>query len=670
MKKKLQLWLLASLLLLTKSVSAQISITYPSDRAIFQRNNSNEATVYIAGYFSETFTSIEARFTPISPGVGEGEPSPADGSWALIQSSPTGGNFYGSLKAKGGWYRLEVRGLRDGYTPKTTSIDHVGVGEVFVVAGQSNSTGGDTNPNGPGAKHDQVNSVNYQNYDPKAGYIATYSGIHLPCPLFVHLDATTKTAPFGNYAWCWGSFGDKMFEKLKVPIMIFNGGWSSTDIENWRSTIDTSAVTVSAFGYTFPAGLPFGHLRVALNNYIAQLGVRAVLWHQGESDNLIEQPGDNTYSRYLSSLWQVIGASRSLSEKSDLAWVVARASRYTVKDVSRVSANVVNAQNELINNDAAYKHIYQGPETDPYYSIEYRHDMVHFRGDGVTTYPDGHVYSGLISLAGFWADKITNTFLSQSVPYAATPPIHVIAGLQPGGAGIVFTGPAIPNAQYQYKWFSPNDCDKYVATNSPQLNTSILGSYQLKVINEQKNTVFSPILYFGSTTLPVTWQYFNAKTTAENRSLLEWATTSETNALRYEVERSIDAKSFEKLISVPAAGDSKNLNQYSYQDESLPSGIYYYRLRQVDNNENFDYSRIVQVKIAGSELVKLYPNPVADKLTIDSEIVLNSVEINNLSGERLYSSEPGNKHLEVDMNKIPSGLYTVTVNGTSYKIVK
>lgn len=634
--------------------------------------------MYVAGYTTESFTSIEARFVPIV--TGEGEPAPAGGGWEVIQSNSSEKNFFGSLTVKGGWYKLEVRGIKNGQQPKEASVAHVGVGEIFLIAGQSNATGGDSNPNGPGAKYDQVNSVDFQNLvlEPEP-HILPYSAVEVPCPTYVQLGASVKTAPFGNYAWCWGEFGDKIYEKLRVPVMIFNSGWSSSDIHNWQESTDSTANTTSAFGYQFPQGMPFGHIKIALNNYISQLGVRAILWHQGESDNYIEQKAttsEDWYNRYLTKLWDVISKSRDRSGKSNLAWVVARASRFDYpmgeNRQTTVSANVINAQNEIINNDAAYPNVFEGPATDDFYSLEYRGDEVHFRGDGVTESPDGHVYSGLLHLAKFWADKITETdFLTESVPYAASPPPHVTVGPS-AGTGVARLSVPDTNPIPEFNWFMPqNGCYNYDVNHSNELTPTSAGIYQLKVVDAYRNVVFSPAINVsGNTALPVTWRYFSGQVNMANRALLKWGTTTETNASHFEIERSYDALSFERKATVLASNHAGSLQEYSFLDEAVPGGTYYYRLKQVDFDGLFGYSKIISIKTERANLVKVYPNPVADKLTIESEASINLVEITNVQGVKMLSLKSPEKRITLPLQTFPGGLYTVTVNGVAYKILK
>lgn len=460
------------LLGLNLAALAQITVTFPSSRAVFQRDNANQATLYIGGYFEELLDQVEARVVPRVSGQGTAT------AWTTIQNNPTGGQFYGALTVTGGWYSLEVRGIFNGTTVTSGSVDRVGIGEVFVVAGQSNATGGDGLPNGPGATDDRVSSIDFQNLNPNNGTPVSYSGTMLPCPTFVHLDAVVKTAPFGNYAWCWGVFGDLVAQRLNVPVLIFNAGWSGTGMINWEQSIGPNAVSVSAFGYTYPAGMPFGNLRLALNNYIAQQGYRAVLWHHGELDNYSE----NSRSGYRNSLMAVVNSSRTLSGKSNLAWVVARASRFNVGGNSRLWQPVIDGQNDVIGlngSDPALQlaQVYAGPATDPLQGPGVRGpDNVHFTGNGLTLFAEA------------WNNSLTTDFFSNSTPYAAMPPPAPVVVCGPGSNQLTFQAPG----GGQYRWLPEYDCNQ-VLSASPTYAAST-GKYRLQVIDGNQNKVLSPLL--------------------------------------------------------------------------------------------------------------------------------------------------------------------------------
>jgi hypothetical protein len=116
-----------------------------------------------------------------------------------------------------------------------------------------------------------------------------------------------------------------------------------------------------------------------------------------------------------------------------------------------------------------------------------------------------------------------------------------------------------------------------------------------------------------ATPLPVELVSFTA--TAEGRTAvrLAWATASERNSARFEVERSLNGTSFQLVRAVAAAGTSTNAHTYDLRDASLPTGVsqLYYRLRQVDVDGAAHYSVVRPVALAGAPAgLSLYPNPV------------------------------------------------------------
>jgi hypothetical protein len=463
---------------LAQTALAQLTVTFPAMRAVFQRDNANQSTLYIGGTFTDCLDQVEARVVPRVAGQGTAT------DWTPIQIAPSGGQFYGNIVVSGGWYDLQVRGVRGGAVTGSATVERVGVGEVFLVAGQSNATGGDGLPNGPSATDDRVNSVNFQNFNPNNGTIQPYSNVQLPCPEFVHLDAEVKTAPFGNYAWCWGIFGDSIAKKLNVPVMIFNAGWAGSAMFNWQESIDPHATTVSTFGNPYPTGLPFGHLRLALNYYIAQQGYRAVLWHQGEADNFIE----NSREGYRNGLRSIIEASRSLSGKPNLAWVVARASRFSKDGVSRIWQPVIDAQNDVAgvnggDSNLVLPNVFPGPQTDPLEGPAFRaSDNIHFTGNG------------LVVLAQVWVASLDNVFFANSQPYLPTPPPQVLAQCAGGNALAL----QAPGGWVSYQWNPATDCNQPL--NSNQTWSATTGNYVLKVKDALQNTVFSHVLSVPSST--------------------------------------------------------------------------------------------------------------------------------------------------------------------------
>lgn len=339
--KRVCIHYLVGLLFFPLLATAQIQVTFPVSRAVFQRTNNNESVIRINGYFTLPVSRIEAR---VQARNGQGTSS----DWVTIQNNPSGGNYAGDLTVRGGWYNLEVRGMKDDQLVGTTIVERVGVGEVFIVAGQSNAQG--IYYEMGSASDDRVNSINY--YD--ASESPNEPSVDV-LNKFSHMDQGNRVAPRGMGTWCWGRLGDLLAQRLNVPILFFNAGYEGTAMRNWRQSIETGRSESVYVGNEFyKEGQPYANLRIALQFYTHMLGVRAVLWEQGEAEIFAH----STQSSYVSDLQFVISRSRQDSGKN-IAWVVARSS-YS-GDFLGSRPELIAAQNQVI---AGGPNIYAGPATD------------------------------------------------------------------------------------------------------------------------------------------------------------------------------------------------------------------------------------------------------------------------------------------------------------------
>ncbi|MCE7042401.1 Ig-like domain-containing protein [Dyadobacter sp. CY312] len=179
--------------------------------------------------------------------------------------------------------------------------------------------------------------------------------------------------------------------------------------------------------------------------------------------------------------------------------------------------------------------------------------------------------------------------------------------------------------------------------------------------------------------LPVTLVNFSARKEL-NTTILNWKTTAETNSDRFEIQRSTNGNNWEQLGTVKAKGESVAVIPYSYTDNSpvligAANAENLYRLKMIDRDETFAYSRIVSVRFDEQHQMILYPNPVSDELRISTKDWKNvaTVEIYNNGGSLMYKSgkQPSEK---VSVKDFKTGTYIVRVkqkNGTvsSYKFV-
>ena len=129
----------------------------------------------------------------------------------------------------------------------------------------------------------------------------------------------------------------------------------------------------------------------------------------------------------------------------------------------------------------------------------------------------------------------------------------------------------------------------------------------------QSTIVVNPfyIASVGSSPLPVEMKSFTATATGTS-ALLRWSTATEVNNMGFDVERKSAKSDWAKIGFVAGNGTSNAPHSYTYADNAA-AGTYSYRLKQIDRDGKFEYSSVVEVKIALTAadytLQQNYPNP-------------------------------------------------------------
>lgn len=167
--------------------------------------------------------------------------------------------------------------------------------------------------------------------------------------------------------------------------------------------------------------------------------------------------------------------------------------------------------------------------------------------------------------------------------------------------------------------------------------------------------------------LPVTLTSFTAVKEG-SISVLNWETTSEINSDHFQIQRSSDAKNWVEIGTVYATGEGRSLSTYSFHDNSPLQGSNLYRLKMIDKDGSFSYSRIRELNFANGIKVYVYPNPVSSTLYFGgfTSLSLKEIHIYNVRGQLIFKSttisEPG-----IDVKHFLPGMYllkTIFTDGT------
>ncbi|PQA59608.1 T9SS type A sorting domain-containing protein [Siphonobacter curvatus] len=118
--------------------------------------------------------------------------------------------------------------------------------------------------------------------------------------------------------------------------------------------------------------------------------------------------------------------------------------------------------------------------------------------------------------------------------------------------------------------------------------------------------------------LPVTWVKVTGQRLSENQVKVSWETATEVNNQQFEVQRSGQAtEGFETIATVRGGLTSSRTLRYESIDANSFSGISYYRIKQIDTDGSYTFSKVVSVQGFEQVLtVRAFPNPaVRQKIT-------------------------------------------------------
>lgn len=186
---------------------------------------------------------------------------------------------------------------------------------------------------------------------------------------------------------------------------------------------------------------------------------------------------------------------------------------------------------------------------------------------------------------------------------------------------------------------APSDCS-YSSAAVEQVNISgtVAGQVYVLLVTNYANTVQNiSVTNAGGTAttncaivlpLPVGFSAWDA-VSAGNEIRLAWTTENETNNDYFAVQRSGDGLVWETLGLIEGAGTTSQAQNYSFTDQSPVEGINYYRLMQVDNNGQYEFSPIRSVNYSSSTKYQISPNPTKAYafVTDNGPVKITSVEL-------------------------------------------
>lgn len=337
-----------------EAAPAQLKLNAPLDYQVFQRSDAQKGRIAISGVFAQMPNEVLVR------SVVNGQTS----GWIPLNVAINDLSFRAEYELPaGGWHRLELRTKLNGKVIEEATVGHVGIGEIFIVAGQSNS-----------ANHGE------EKQSTQTGRVSVCDGRRW------QLANDPQPGASGQGGSFMPPLGDALVKKFNVPVAFIPCGIGATSVREWlpKGVPFPQPPTIESRVQKLPGGewesngTAYARL-LQLMQDAGPHGFRAVLWHQGESDANQRDPNrtlpGKLYREYLGEI--ITSSRREIGWQAP--WFVAQVSYHVPGDEG--SPDIRAAQASLWRDGVAL----EGPDSDALKGElrERQGKGVHFSGAGL-----------------------------------------------------------------------------------------------------------------------------------------------------------------------------------------------------------------------------------------------------------------------------------------------
>ncbi len=166
--------------------------------------------------------------------------------------------------------------------------------------------------------------------------------------------------------------------------------------------------------------------------------------------------------------------------------------------------------------------------------------------------------------------------------------------------------------------------------------------------------------------LPVRWVSFQAFRKTD-KVTLQWVTLHEQLTRKFIVERSNDGRKFIQMGSVDASTDSYSNASYKFDDLNPAEGLNFYRIRQLDANDNYSFSEIRRINyIPAGSTVRLLNSVVSNgtlnvRLNAHRQQPMKGVIYSNYGVMMNIRNLTDGSH-RIDVSNLQTGSYYIQIN--------
>ena len=199
---------------------------------------------------------------------------------------------------------------------------------------------------------------------------------------------------------------------------------------------------------------------------------------------------------------------------------------------------------------------------------------------------------------------------------------------------------------------------------------SAAGNTGQTISNYMYATSVTPSTVCVAAPLPISFLYFKAILSAQQKVLLQWKIIDPETDDKFIIEQSSSLQSWRPIGTVYSSASTQ---LYTFTDVNPSEGISFYRLKIIEPDNSISYSSLQKINIKpASEKIKLYPNPAKDYITIQGELPAEA-DITFLSseGKIIFTKHilTNRYSFQLNLPGLANGIYFLKINNQVKKII-
>lgn len=210
---------------------------------------------------------------------------------------------------------------------------------------------------------------------------------------------------------------------------------------------------------------------------------------------------------------------------------------------------------------------------------------------------------------------------------------------------------------YTFNWQTPasfsGGATFYLAFNAADGNSSSSG-----------DNIY--IKTFSVSVLPVRWVDFSY-TIAEDKLRLNWSTATEINNAKFIVERSSNAEDFEEIAELKGKGNSETVSYYSFNENFVPESKTFYRIKQVDFDGKYEYSKLISFDPSSFRLEDIQISVSGKRIRFSQPQQVKNANLIGLDGKPVHSFK-NVQEAELNIDFLAPGVYVLVVETMNSEI--